>query len=77
MFFGKGGYDWETVYNMPIWLRKFTFNNINEFYKKEQEEYTKAAGKGELVTANKPLAKPNIPDSLNTKPTYTSKVSKK
>lgn len=77
MFFGKGGYDWETVYNMPIWLRKFTFNNINEYYKKEQEEYTKASGKGELVTANKPLAKPNVPDLSNIKPTYTSKVSKK
>jgi hypothetical protein len=62
---------------MPIWLRKFTFNNINEFYKKEQEEYKKATGKGELVTADKPLAKPNIPNFSNIKPTYTSKVSKK
>ena len=21
VFHGQGGYDWETVYNMPIWLR--------------------------------------------------------
>ena len=62
---------------MPIWLRKFTFNNINEFYQKEQEEYRKARGEGELVTANKPITKPNIPDFSNIKPTYTSKVSKK
>ena len=34
VFHGKGGYDWLTIYNMPIWLRKFTFNEINEFYKK-------------------------------------------
>ena len=34
VFYGKGGYDWHTVYNMPIWLRKFTFNKINEHYKK-------------------------------------------
>lgn len=59
---------------MPIWLRRYTFNSINEYYKKEQEEYNKAAGKSELVTADKPLAKPNIP---NIQPTYTSKVSKK
>jgi len=59
---------------MPIWLRKFTFNNIDEFYRKEQEEYTKATGKGELVTANKPLAKPAIPDKNFT---YSSTVSKK
>ena len=59
---------------MPIWLRKFTFNSINEFYQKEQEEYRKARGESELVTANKPLAKPNI---SNVKPTYTSTVSRK
>lgn len=40
VFHGKGGYDWYSVYNMPIWLRNFTFNKINEFYtkKKEMEE---------------------------------------
>jgi hypothetical protein len=37
VFHGKGGYDWVTVYNMPIWLRKFTFSRIDEFYKKEDE----------------------------------------
>ena len=47
---------------------------MNEHYKKEQEEYDKAQGKSQMVTANKPLAKPSIPDQ---KPTYTSKVSKK
>ena len=62
---------------MPIWLRKFTFNTMNEFYEKEQAEYKKATNKGEMVTANKPLAKPNVPDLTNIKPTYTSKVSKK
>ena len=45
IFHGKGGYDWDTVYNMPIWLRKFTFHEINEFYKKENEEYEKAKTK--------------------------------
>ena len=27
---------------MPIWLRRFTFNSLNEFYLAEQEEYKKA-----------------------------------
>ena len=62
---------------MPIWLRKYTFNIINEFYQKEQEEYKKASGQGELVTANRPLTKQKMPDSVNQKATYTSKVSKK
>lgn len=30
-FHGQGGYDWETVYNMPVWLRMFTFNKIKEY----------------------------------------------
>ncbi len=77
VFFGKGGYDWNTVYNMPIWLRRFTFNSINEFYQKEKEEYDKVTNKGELVTANKPLPKPNIPQLQDITPTYTSKAIKK
>jgi hypothetical protein len=30
---------------MPIWLRNFTFQKLNEFYEKEAEA-TKKAGKG-------------------------------
>jgi hypothetical protein len=45
VFHGKGGYDWDTIYNMPRWLRQFTFNKINGFYKKENEEYEKASSK--------------------------------
>jgi len=46
VFHGKGGYDWNTIYEMPRWLRQFTFNKINEFYQKESEEYEKASSKG-------------------------------
>lgn len=46
VFHGKGGYDWDTVYNMPIWLRKFTFHEINEFYKEEAKEIEKSKAKG-------------------------------
>ena len=35
VFHGQGGYDWETVYNMPIWLRKFTFKKIQDWYDKQ------------------------------------------
>jgi len=41
VFHGNGGYDWNTVYNMPTWLRKFTFNKLREYYEnqnKQQEE---------------------------------------
>lgn len=46
IFHGKGGYDWNTVYEMPRWLRQFTFNKIKEFYDKEAEEHNKALSKG-------------------------------
>lgn len=49
VFHGKGGYSWEDVYNMPIWLRKFTFNKINEFYEKEKEA---AEGNKGMLTEN-------------------------
>lgn len=35
---------------MPRWLRQFTFNQINEFYKKEAEEYDKATKKSSSST---------------------------
>jgi hypothetical protein len=38
VFHGKGGYDWNTVYNMPIWLRKFTFERLKEFYTSEEDD---------------------------------------
>jgi len=40
VFHGKGGYDWDTVYNMPIWLRKFTFHEIQQYYQAQQKAAT-------------------------------------
>ena len=37
VFNGQGGYDWETVYNMPIWLRRFTFKKLQEYYEKQTQ----------------------------------------
>ena len=41
VFHGNGGYDWHTLYNMPIWLRNFTFKKIQEYYKKQEEAQNK------------------------------------
>jgi hypothetical protein len=43
VFHGKGGYDWETIYNMPIWLRRFTFNEIHQYYEEEKNSYNKSS----------------------------------
>ena len=34
-FWGQGGYNFETVYNLPIWLRKFILNQLKKHYDKE------------------------------------------
>ena len=70
IFNGNGGYDWNTVYNMPIWLRKFTFETIKEHYDKINEEKKKQQNLLENKN-NKELSRPNIA------PTYTTKAPKK
>ena len=45
VFHGKGGFDWHTVYNMPIWLRNMTMKRISEFYE-EQNKQMKSKVKG-------------------------------
>jgi len=41
VFHGQGGYDWNTVYNMPVWLRLYTFNRLKEWYDKQNEANNK------------------------------------
>jgi hypothetical protein len=66
IFHGKGGYDWHTIYNMPIWLRKFTFKEIKAFYEneKKQMENAKNSNKQTLVGTD---GKVNIPPYQNSK----------
>ena len=69
MFHGKGGYDYDTIYNMPIWLRNFTFQKMNEFYEKEKAEMDKARGKSKM--SNSSAKGPAIKT-----PSYTAKARK-
>jgi hypothetical protein len=46
VFHGKGGYDWHTIYNMPIWLRRFTFNEIQSYYDEEKKQMENSKNKG-------------------------------
>ena len=72
VFHGNGGFDWDTIYNMPIWLRKFTFNKIKEHFDKQNEEAEKQQNMlKNKQSSNKEIARPNIA------PTYTTKAPKK
>jgi hypothetical protein len=64
VYFGNGGYDWGTVYNMPIWLRLFTFRKIEDFMKKQNE------------ASEPPPPKKNRTVGPAIKPGYSTKASK-
>lgn len=76
MFHGKGGYTWESVYSMPIWLRKFVHKEIYDFYEKEKEEYEKSINGRQQISAGtdqntlskikNSVAKTQIPDFVST-----------
>ena len=85
MYFGGGGYDWHTVYNMPIWLRKFTIREINSIVN-TQNEARKAkmdkSSKGNNIDMANPI-KSKIPKQafsppkLKSPPTYNARMSNK
>lgn len=78
VYFGKGGFTWETVYNMPIWLRRFTSKSIEEQITAEHEIRQKsereAAGVEEATPQNSPTVE--IPEAIR-KATYNTTVTKK
>lgn len=58
VFHGQGGYDWGTIYDMPIWLRNFTFKKLEEYYDKQNEAQNKA--NNQLKNDPKQISRPNI-----------------
>ena len=78
IFHGNGGYDYNTVYNMPIWLRKFTFNKLKEYYEKQNENSKQSqSGNSKKVTENGKVVSPEFLKNAQP-PTYTTtKASKK
>jgi hypothetical protein len=63
VYHGNGGYDWQTVYDMPIWLRLFTYNKIKDFIEKRAEKQEKAMkesqGIQELNHSNQQITPPD------------------
>jgi hypothetical protein len=71
VFHGKGGYDWHTVYNMPIWLRRFTFKQIADFYEEEKSSYENKSSRGNKTVVN-PDGTVNTPEFLQATKQYKS-----
>jgi len=78
IFHGKGGYDFYTVYNMPIWLRKYTYNEIKKFYDDEKQSHENASkgGKGSKNLVN-PDGKVNVPAFAEASKPYKGQTSYK
>ena len=55
IYHGNGGYDFGTVYNIPIWLRKFTFKQIDDYNRdanKKLQQAQKGKGTKNLLDPN-------------------------
>ena len=52
IYYGKGGFTWQDVYNFPIWLRVFYIEEINKIHKKRQQEQDKAVRKSKVSRPN-------------------------
>ena len=76
--FHGNGYDWNTVYNMPIWLRKFTFATIKEHFDKEREAANNANGQENVAIGTDGLVKDrSLFSSKNTPPVSKPGISPK
>jgi len=67
---------------MPIWLRKYTFSQLNEFYEKEAKAYDNASKGSNTQTAIDTDGKVNPQafqqsNAVKNKPTYSTRASKK
>ena len=62
MYHGGGGFLHSEVYNMPIWMRRYHVQKINEHNKKQNEEMEKIKNKNQPQSSNRPSG-PNISPS--------------
>ena len=68
-FYGQGGYRWQEVYDMPIWLRKFTYHKIKEHYDKQSKAIKDSKQNNSnvktMVGEDGKITSPNIPNKTN------------
>ncbi len=64
VYHAKGGFTHKEVYNLPIWLRRFYFKEL-ETQLKAEEEAQRRASKGKSPNMSKPsipsFSKPSMP----------------
>ena len=74
VFHGNGGYDWHTIYDMPIWLRTFTYNSLKKYYDDQAEQHENQINTLSNKNSSKAeIARPNIAPN----PGYVTKAAPK
>ena len=59
VYHGGGGFLHSEVYNMPIWMRRFHIQKINEYITKKNEAMEGAQGRSNMGDDNSPKG-PNV-----------------
>jgi hypothetical protein len=73
IFYGNGGYDYNTIYDMPIWLRNFTYSKLKEHYQpKDNDDDVVEKSKQAMRTAQTDGTVPKVQV-----PTYVTTATKK
>ena len=67
IYHGRGGFPYDTVYNMPVIYRRYHIQKIQEYLDKKAEAEEQAMNK--TTSSSKPLARPNVPQA-----DFTSKI---
>jgi len=75
VFNGQGGYDYNTVYNMPIWLRNFTYQKLVDEYEKRNEAKNKQQPQSNTSTTPPWVQDVAKAQASGKKPSYTVKKS--
>ena len=58
VYHGKGGFTWESVYDMPIFLRRFYIKKINEYIEEQNKEHEKVMKKSNKKSVSGPGISP-------------------
>ena len=70
VYHGGGGFIHSEIYNMPIWLRKYTFSLIQDHYKQEAKAIEEAkSGKNQktLIDSDGKISTPDFKNKTSYK----------
>jgi hypothetical protein len=57
IWYGEGRWDWNTIYNMPIFLRKFYINQVNAKHQEITDRNTKSSNSSKSEISRAPVTK--------------------